>query len=142
MGPQCKMVVFVKISLLILLGLSNVSSKYFSKIGQLLEFTKIPKEVKQKLIYGKIEINKNYFYLISDAKENRIGRAKKGSLKNIIEEVRNKRRMKEDISPLAIRKRFHRNSLVYHHLAGVHVSSLERIKVIIVKSIAQNIRMM
>ena len=76
-----------------------------------------------------------------DAKENRNGRVRKGALKEIIEDVRKKRRIEEDISPLAIRKRVVRNSLVNHHLAGGQVSPLERREPIIVNIIAQMSRM-
>ena len=55
--------------------------------------------------------------------------------------MRKKRQIEEDISPLAIRKRVLRNSLVNHHLAGGQLSPLERIEPIIVNIIVQMARM-
>ena len=122
--------------------ISNVSSTFSSKIGRPLGSTEAFKEKRrQDLINAKNVITRKYSDLMRDAKENGNGRVRKGALKEIIEDVRKKRRIDEDISPLAIRKRVVRNSLVNHHLAGGQVSPLEKIEPIIVNIIVQMARM-
>ena len=103
-----------------------MSSAFSSKIGPPLGSTEASKAIKrQASINAKNVITRKYEDLMRDAKEFGNGQVRKGALKKIIEDRRKKRQIVEDISPLAIRKRIVRNSLVNHHLAGGQVSLLE-----------------
>ena len=120
--------------------LSNVSSTARSqKVGRPLGSIEAFKDfTKKNLIDGKNEITRRYAEVLRKKKTDRV---RKGLLDEIIEEVRNKKGIKENISPRAIRKRVPRNSLNNHHLAGGQVSPLQRIEPIIVNIIVQMARM-
>ena len=86
------------------------------------------KESKRKvMIDSKNEITKKYVQMMKDAKRNNKARVSKGSLEKLINEVKKKRNIEDDISPLAIRKRVQRNSLESRHLAGGQVSHFSKL---------------
>ena len=90
----------------ILSELSNVSSTHSSNIGWPLGSTQVAKETKrQQVIDGKNEITEMFSDLKKDAKKKWNSRVEKGPLNKIIEEVKKKRKIEGEISPLAIRKR-------------------------------------
>ena len=61
-------------------------------------------------------------------RNNKIGKVRNGTLKQIIKQVKNEFNVNNaEISPSAIRQRFYRKREVCHHVAG-HISPLERIE--------------
>ena len=124
--------------------LSNVSNSAISyqKVGRPNGSTAARKESKRKkLIDSKNEITKKYVQMMKDTKRNNKARVSKGSLEKLINEVKKKRNIEDNISLLAIRKRVQRNSLESRHLAGGQVSPLLKIEPVIVSIIVQMARM-
>ena len=120
--------------------LSNVSS--CKKVGRPSGSTCANKETKRKrLIDAKNEVASRYAKMTEKAKKSKKDRVSKGSLVQLIDDVRRKRNIKEQISPMAIRKRVYRNSLESHHMAGGQVSPLVKIEPVIVSIIVQMARM-
>ena len=118
--------------------LSNVSSfkgGYDAKwnVGRPVGTTAEKKEANQKRkIKARNEAAKSYASAKEIAKQNG-KRLRKGELNTIIEQVANKNKIDVDeISPLAIRRRVDRQSLMCHHLAGGQVSPLAEIEAIAV----------
>ena len=122
--------------------ISNVSSTKSNKIGRPVGTTEAQKLNKRKrLIAAKNEITQKYLLKYNEAKKQKKNRVERGTLVAIINDVKKARKVEDNISPEAIRKRVQRNSLENHHLAGGQVSPLQKIEPIIVSIIVQMARM-
>ena len=124
-------------------NVSNKTSNSYENVGRPNGSTAAKKESKKnKLIEAKNEITRKYAKMSREvSKKCSKGRVSKGALQKLIDDEKKKRKINDEISPIAIRKRVQRNSLETRHLAGGQVSPLLKIEPAIVSIIVQMARM-